>query len=521
MAEVKRSFSMISGIQRNMTDKIYTNQENISKVYNMVNIEPSSIAGELQKSPGFKLVIDTGSLSPINNIFFSVDNNQQQRMTITSNSSLYDIQNWNNLSSVSKLIIPNTIQGNMFLVSITDKNLGKVIVIINGIDPPYVYDYSSISNLNNNLSFISSFGFYSNDRLWLNDINEQSVIHWSTALDCTDFTTVDNAGLLQMGDGKTKITAIGRMFVPKDNSTNLIVSKANEIWGISGDTGDSTDANRFKQFPISENVIGTTNNHGLISIDQQLMVIGANDISLLGKTIYGNIVKESFFDELRDFYRTEINISNVDNFIPIINNKDGYYSRVYILCSSLNTTYNNKALVFDAINGWFIRDFGTFRFCSIAVDPDTNKIYLGSSDGKIYVIENDYYLYDQTSYESLLETGFINFSYDQDGKQLTENSQIDINVTTISDFNFKFKKKYRNGFIKTTQKNTKIHPAYIPPSQINPYYEDNIDQRYLSNNIKINSPGLFNELSLEISNSEKYNFKIKNILLESKVPIIR
>jgi hypothetical protein len=181
------------------------------------------------------------------------------------------------------------------------------------------------------------------------------------------------------------------------------------------------------------------------------------------------------------------------------------------------STTNNKAVVYDRMGGWYIRDWYNYSFASAAIDPDTSRVYLGSYDGKIYLMD-DGYSYEGDVYNCMFETGLETFGNYVDGKTTTERCYASILTSEATDITFSYILKNRRGYINSNERAIRFEP--IQSFYNEDFYDQSLFDTTLPQELKLDIEGAFNELSVQVSlNEVDVDFKIEEIVLEAEVPL--
>lgn len=518
----QRTYKGIKGMRRDIASYLLSEaRRNIPYVYQLINIEPSTIEGYLQRSKGISLIVDLGINAPLQNIAFSKDNNRIAKFTAVAQGKIYNIKDWTETTPSYELKTSAVLKTSGFvdIVPCQDVTNGNTIVLLDGVTIPQSYTYgTSVSNLfSDSSTFIASTGKFINDRLWLNDVDEAELKRWSKGGDITDFTTLDDSGFLPMGNRDNPVTACHEVFVAGSTNTNILVAKEDKLWGISGKNGDSTSDYRFHQYPLN-NTLGTPSPRGIIGVGQDLIVMGNNDIAQYGSALKGDgtFKVKDIFTPIRGFYKEKLNRSYASSAFLYHNQDDGRDGRIYGFLPEGSRTDNSFAFVYDRIGGWYSRNFFQYSFTCAARDPETGRLYLGSSDGKIYLMDEGY-SYNNQDYLSYLETGWNNFGKTIDGKAATKNCRITAEVSEDTDIDFNFLKKYEQGPVASDQQTITFGNFDARYNQT--LYDEKFYNIGLAQTKELYISGVFDELNIQMKvRDADVAFKLRDINLEAEIP---
>jgi hypothetical protein len=529
MSIKNEQYDLTTGMRRDIPEdkrsKMFGSQ--IPYMYSLINIQPGTVKGELERSPGFTLISDLGTKKPVQNLIFSKQSEVSlsgltissiTRCTAASNGKIFDIDNVLNttpiVTEVSSIFSPDNYIG---LIPCFDLKLANVITIVDGLNIPYKYDFLSVTPLidttiayNNN--FVSSFGIFKNNRLWLNRILEPGRMGWSKGGDITDHIAVNDAGSLNVGDGDTPLTAIGDIFISQSKNADLLLAKRDRLYAITGNNGDMSSDTRFQWYNISEATDGTDSPSGLVRIGNDALLLGRSDITQYSSLVSPNgVIKPvDIFTPLRNYYREIVNTSKAQDFWAIFNNEEGLSGRIYNFMCRTNLAKNNYAFSFDRTGAWFLRDFYQYSFKCGAVNPDDGHIYLGSYDGKIYRMDKDKYSYAGNDYISFMDTGFSNYGVSSDIKYTTDDCQMEMEVSDDLEVDLTYIKKSSRGQITSTKQSVMFSTYRSKYNQS--YYDESYYSPSVGQLMPIDIDGVFDSLAVQFSAKAKdVYFKFKNL----------
>ena len=378
-------------------DKAYTKNKG-RFVKSMVNFEPADEEGNIDLSKGFSLIHDTGIRSPFQNIEFAIDDNGITRFIGAVSGNLVEISNWKDTPSHEIKSTALATSGFVDIIPVTKKITGSFenyLVILDGTECKK-FDFTSLSQLATGIHK-ASFGIFANDVLFTNDMDEKALFRFSGALDPEDFTSVGNSGFVQLGTNTNPITGACPIFVPADNSTNIIVTKKNQTYAVSGTT-------TYNQYIFSEQ-IGARSPQGLIALGQEVIFCNNENITQLTALSYnGTLRPKNIANPIQKKYQSLINADAMQNSF-IFNDKKNY--KMYFM---LPSTFEYPSIAYGLTPklGFFRRDFYENQFTCSATDPDTGEIYLGDIYGRIFKF-NSGYTYNGKSYTAYIEYGKTDF----------------------------------------------------------------------------------------------------------------
>lgn len=514
----KEKFLQILGESRAVAEEYRRGRGGINYVHSLVNMEPSSsIKGEITRSKGFKEIYDTKIDSPMQNIAFAKDSNSVLKFIGICNKKVIDIANWKTTTPSHSVKGSVTNLGYVDIIPCSDKNLGEILVLLDG-DYPNYYNFTSVAQLHTNHK--STFGLFTNGRLWSNKIDEKGLIWGSAPDDTADYDVLHFAGFLLFGSNFDAATAMSTIFIPFDNSTHIVVAKKNEMYAISGNSFDLENSSTpFLPYTLNLGGAGTLSPRGLIQVDQEVFILGETDIKQYSSIVSDNGVlkpKDSSEAE-RSIYRDNINPAFMADSFMFYNQYDGRDGRIYSFVPTIEAGKCNYAFCLDRMTaGWFRRDFHYFNFTCYAVDPSTNKMYLGSSDGKIYEFNPEaYYSYNGNGYSSFVDYGFVDFGLPSATKTISPSSWIDIETSGATNVDLTIIKKNENGYVKPSKINLTVNP--LQGLYDSSKYDETLYNAKLSARKKLDLKGSFEEIAVQLKIFEPdVNIIIKGMELEAQ-----
>ncbi len=421
-------------------DKAYTKNKG-KFVQSMVNFEPAEEEGNIDLSMGFELIHDTGIRSPFQNIEFAVDDNGTTRFIGAVAGNLLEISDWTSTASHEIKSSALATSGFVDIIPVTRKVTGafeNYLVILDGTECKK-FDYTSLSLLKTGVHK-ASFGIFVNDRLFTNDMDEKALFRWSDALDPQGYT-VNNSGFVQLGTNTNPITGACPIFVPADNTTNIVVTKKNQTYAVTGTT-------TYAQYIFSEE-IGARSPQGLIALGQEVIFCNDTNIyQLTALTYNGTLRPKNIANPIQKKYQSLINKSSMNNSF-IFNDKKN--SKMYFM---LPSTFEYPSIAYGLTSklGFFRRDFFENQFTCSATDPDTGEIYLGDIYGRIFKF-NSGYTYNEKPYLSYIEYGKTNFASNKIKMGVSQagdkRTQLTAKVTENIDLSLEIQKYSRNGAIQS------------------------------------------------------------------------
>ena len=479
-------------------------------VYSMVNFENSLFQGKITPSKGITKILQISDKMPLQNIKFSKDDNGVAKLTAVSNGNIYNVVDWTTTATVTK--IDDGLHKTNFvdIISVTKKDIVagtsvSFLTFLDGSNYPQKYDYSTISNLTTNHK--ASFGIFLNERLWTNDIDEPALFRFSSAFLPDDFGTTAPAtgGFKQIGENTNPLTAVSSIFIPGDNNSHIILAKSNQIWGVSG-----TDSTNYQQYLINNNEAGTNSPRGLITLGQELLILGNDDIYRYSTlTQQGIITRKDISDPIRKIYKENINTDYMSNAFMFFDNKENNTGRIYSFVPTILDKIN-EAFVYDRSGLWFRRNFDTNYFTCIDKDPDSGLVYVGDIFGNIFLL-NDGYTYNGNDYQCYIDFGFKDFGTGVT-KSGTPNNFIEINTSEDIDITLDILKIGKNGGIFS--KDTVTLPFKRKKYR---YDTAKYGNSIYSNSTRVRQEfeiGLFSKLKVQLKLEKAQNFTINEINLE-------
>jgi hypothetical protein len=493
------TYKQITGVRRDIKEE---DREDYGKVinsaYNLINFETGKVLGDLNRSLGFELLIDTGTGEPVENMNISKDMAGNYFFSAISNGNLFSIIDWDTTPSIN-----NTLSGlNTGYVDIVEANLpsGENVLILFDRLQPKKYNFSSITDLLTSTTFNASTGTYINDRAWMDDLAQPGLIRFSKGGDIQDCDTLDNAGFLPIGSNSQPIKAIKTLFIPKDNASAIFIAKENECHGVSGKSGDSAAADRFSQYPINLNVAGTGSPRGMLTIGQDLLIIGRNQIYQYGSlnSTTGVISQQEIFDPVINMYNSEFNLDELSDAFIFYNSNEGFKGRIYFFLPANKSTKNNRCLVLDRSRGWFTRNWNQFSFKSAVQDPVTKEVYFGDYKGRIYKM-NSGYTYAGNPYTSTIDFGYCTFGSTGDGKTtIPSMCKASFNASQNIDLKFKYMKRTRLGMFSSNEEIISLRPIQSVYN-VNLYDETLMSSEDQEQTKNLYIPGTFQALNIQVS----------------------
>lgn len=506
-------FTKVKGESRAYKENERKNSQGNIYVYSLVNIEPDYQTGVLKVSKGFTKKGSVPTYKKVDNILITKDDSGTYRFIAISGGKVFDVANWRSGVFSSTLKHSGLNEGFTDIIPVTDRVGGADYIVLLDGGYPHKYDFSTVTDLTTNHK--ASIGAFTNDRLWTNDVEEKNLAKWCAAGSPTDFTTSDNAGFLPIGHAFEEITAFSSIFVPGINASNIVVAKADKIYGVSGSSGSSTDADRFQSSEINEG-IGTPTARGLVrTTNSDLFILGKDDIKPYSTLNNQGIIQPVDISEpIRELYQGRINLNQLSQAFLFYDPRDGKSGRLYCFIPSGSLERNTMAFCYDyGSGGWFRRDFHSFGFSCMCKDPETGKLYAGDYEGNIYEF-NEGYNYDGQGYVKFVDFGFVDFGSSGVTKTSTVGSYLDLEIINADSLDMTILNRSGNAIL--AERITLDVPNYE-------YGYDEVIYNEITYNQKndyhksLDIEGAFEELCLQISSREAdVNFKIKRLYLEAE-----
>lgn len=483
----------------------------------MINFEPSKKVGKITPSKGITKIYQLAEKTSIQNIKFSKDNTGITKLIGVSGGNIYNITGWTGTTSSNKITAGLHKTNFVDIIPCTKKDIlaGTIenfLTLLDGYNYPQKYDYSTVSTLTT--SHKASFGKFINESLHTNDIAEPALWRYSSAYTPEDFETTSpsTGGFKLLGDNSNPLTAVSSIFIPTDNNSHIILAKKNQIWGISG-----TSSTNFQQYLINENEVGTKSKRGLISLGQEILILGDDDIYRYTTLTQQGIIntKKSISDPIREIYKNKINTEYIHNSFMFFDNKENNTGRIYSFIPTA-LEFINEAFVYDRQGGWFRRNFNANYFTCIDKDPDSGLLYAGDSFGNIFLL-NDGYDYNGENYECFLDFGFMDFGtgFTKTG---TANNFLEIDTKEDINITLNLLKLGKDGGIYGQNEIT------LPFKRKKYQYDTSkFNQAIFSESTRARQEfetGVFNKIKIQMKLEKAQDFIINELNLESELAFI-
>lgn len=247
---------------------------------------------------------------------------------------------------------------------------------VNGYDVPQKYSGGSAAVSITNAPVASSVVESYNNRVFMaGDPDEPTKLSYSALLDPDDWTTVNDAGWLEVGlnDGQ-KITALKAYF------DILLVFKERSIYALSGYSGDPTSENFFfvKQLNAS---VGAVSHRAIEQVGNTLFFLSDDGVyALEAVQVYGDLGLKNVSYKISSLFEG-LNKSEMENSFSV---HDFEENRLWFFVPSGSSTENNLILIYDySLNAWTKRSGFTSK-CGLVYKRLENPKYefiTGSYDG--------------------------------------------------------------------------------------------------------------------------------------------
>jgi|GEM_PF-2265283 len=484
----------------------------ITSVDSLINIEPDYKTGVLRVSKGFVEKIHLGTRNPVRNINITKDGSGNYKFTAIQNGKVFDITNWRSGTIAKTEKHSGLTDTYTHIVPATETGVASYLVLLSGTDYPQKYDFNSVTQLTSNHK--ANFGVFVNDRLWTDDVDEPARVRWSAAGIPDNFTTVDNSGSLLIGSSLKPLTAMSSMFVPAYQSTNIVLAKEDEMHAVTGNSGDSSDANRFRQYEYSKERVGTSSPRGLQKAGSELFILCKDNIvpfSTLNNQ--GYIRPQDISKPIRPLLKDRMNPDYLENsFMAFLD--EGENGRLYSFVPFVGYDKNNVSFVYDFSGGWFRREYHHYAFTCITKDPQTGQVFAGDVNGNIYEF-NTGYNYNGEGYKKVISLGDVDFRLPSSTKTHSARSYIEIEAPTGGVDNIKIEKQDKIGsavLLDTFEFDIENYKAIYDDSQydLSVFDDSRTIKKYLD------FKGCFDKTKIIISNFDAdTNFKINEIYLEA------
>ncbi|MEW5820329.1 MAG: hypothetical protein AB1782_09075 [Cyanobacteriota bacterium] len=355
--------------------------------------------GAIEKEKGYILYNDTAIInSPeVGGIYSYIKNStDNQYIIVAAGTKLYTTSNgiFTDITRISSDYTNNTVWD--------FATFNNICIAVNGEDEPQKYSGGANAEDLGGIPPVGSkyIEIYQNRVFMAGETANPTKLSYSALSDPEDWTTVDDAGWMEVGlnDGQ-KIVGIKSFF------DVLVVFKERSIYILSGSSGDPASNDYFVLEPINAS-IGAVSNRSIVQVGNDLYFLSEKGVyTLSGVQSYGDLNVSNISFKIQSLI-DELHKGILSESFAINDYEEG---RIWFFVAKGSAQENNFILIYDYnLNAWTKRSGFSSKCGLIFKDHSASKvkIYTGSYDGYIYY-QKQTYNYNGSPIESYYFTPWL------------------------------------------------------------------------------------------------------------------